>query len=368
MNPIYLYNAQLNTALGPDLASATAAYLQNQRPTAHCYELHEVKEKRPYFCASTPKVGLDQHLAQQIQATLANDNSPLSDCLLVLASTTLDIGEMEAQMQAGEPFSEQLSTALDRIADGLQQRFGFAAAYSLNTACTSAANALLYAARLIDSQHYRRALILAFETPCLVASQGFAALGLVSPSADYRPFHPERDGLILGEAYASVMLCAERPSQPLSCLLGGFSACDTSNLTTTREDGSHIHWVMQQALSAAQCQAHQIDLIKLHGTATGANDVAEANGMRLMYPHSMPAAVLLKPYLGHTLGACGLSESLLLLSALGHSALPSMEYAEHALLPLPHQPIQCDSSATVLCNFFGFGGNNASLVFQGVGA
>src|SRR5690606_4038859 len=114
-------------------------------------------------------------------------------------------------------------------------------------------------------------------------------------------FHAERDGLVLGEAYSAVMLSREVPDAPLARLLGGFSACDTSNLTTTREDGSHIQWAMQRALDSARLSSTQVELVKLHGTATSANDIAEANGMQLMFGATPPPACVLKPYLGHTL-------------------------------------------------------------------
>lgn len=122
---------------------------------------------------------------------------------------------------------------------------------------------------------------------------------------------------------------------------------------------------MQQALRSADCTAAQIDLVKLHGTATSANDEAEGNGMRLLYGERMPALSLLKPWLGHTLGACGLSESLLLLKALQLGPLPPVDYAGEALLPFSAEAQSLTADSLLLANFFGFGGNNASLVLQG---
>jgi 3-oxoacyl-[acyl-carrier-protein] synthase-1 len=187
-------------------------------------------------------------------------------------------------------------------------------------------------------------------------------LGLVSPSGDYRPFHPQRDGLVLGEAYAAAMLSLQPGPAPLARLLGGFSACDTSSLTNTREDGSHIEWVMREALRSAGVSAEQIGLVKPHGTATGANDRAESNGVRLLFGEALPPLCVLKPWLGHTLGACGLTETLLLVENLGH--LPACDYAAEALLPLPAKALTIGEDSLLLANFFGFGGNNASLVLQ----
>ncbi len=364
MTPIYLQRAALQCALGDDLPSAARALQAGQPPQGEAFVLHEVYESRTYLYAAKTGESLSQRLDRLLGETLGNPQA-LDDCLLIVASTSLDISELEALTSRQQGFRPEDSTPLDLLANQLRQRWGFAAAFTLNTACTSAANGLLYGARLINAGQYPRVLVLSFETPSAIAMQGFGALMLTSPSGQYRPFHPARDGLLLGEAYAAVLLSSEPGNAPLARLLGGFSACDTSSLTTTREDGSHIHWVMQQALRSAGCTAAQIDLVKLHGTATSANDEAESNGMRLLYGEQMPALSLLKPWLGHTLGACGLSESLLLLKALQLGPLPGVSYASQAMLPLSAEPQTLAADSLLLTNFFGFGGNNASLILQG---
>jgi len=365
VTPVYLQRAALHCALGEDLHTAALAMQQGRTAPAGQFQLHEVHEPRSYLYAAQTGESLTQRLNRLISETLGAQPQALDDCLLIVASTSLDIADLETQTREHHGFQPGDSTSLDLIAKQLRQSWGFAAAFTLNTACTSAANGLLYAARLLNTGQYTRSLVLSFETPSAIAMQGFGALGLTSPSGQYRPFHPERDGLILGEAYCAALLSREPGANPLARLLGGFSACDTSSLTTTREDGSHIHWVMQQALRSADCTAAQIDLVKLHGTATSANDEAESNGMRLLYGKQMPALSLLKPWLGHTLGACGLSESLLLLKALQNGPLPGVSYANQAMLPFSTEPQTLAASSLVLTNFFGFGGNNASLVLQG---
>ena len=363
MTPVYLQRGALHSALGADLDEAVLALSEGRQPQPGQFFLHELQQPRPYLAATTSET-LDQRLDRLIGETLGDTSQALDDCLLIIASTSLDISQLETLVSAEQGFRPEHSTPLDLMASQLRQRWGFADAFTLNTACTSAANGLLYAARLLNAGVHRRALVLAFETPNALAMQGFGALDLTSPSGRYRPFHPERDGLILGEAYAAALLAPEPGNAPLARLLGGFSACDTSNLTTTREDGSHIDWVMQGALRSAGLIAGEIDLVKLHGTATSANDHAEHNGMRRLYADALPALCVLKPWLGHTLGACGLSETLLLARSLQAGSLPGLDYAAEALLPLPthRQPVASD--ARLLANFFGFGGNNASLVLQ----
>lgn len=365
MKPLALYNPCLRSALGTDLEQARLRYLRGEKPKAQWYQLHELPEKRPYFAASSQPFGLVEKLCALAEQCLQGTRAPYQDTVLIIASTTLDISQLEEAVELGEPLNKQTYSPLDRLAQILRTRLDLPHAFTLNTACTSAANALLYAGRLINAGLYQRALILAFETPSQITMQGFGALGLLSASGAYRPFHEQRDGLILGEAYSAVMLGSTPETPPLAYLLGGASACDSSNLTTTREDGSHIHQVMQQALHSAQRSSSEIDLIKLHGTATQANDSAEANGVRRLFQQPLPACCVLKPYLGHTLGACGLSELLLLHSALGHAALPVESYADQAILPLGQATDQLSAKSLVLSNFFGFGGNNASLLLQG---
>lgn len=364
MKPVYLQRAQLCSALGETLQEAASACHQGRLPQPQWFELHERHERRPYLAVAGAELELRQRLHQLVATS--SESGALDDCLLILASTTLDIAAIEARVKAGETPGNQMAPVLDALAEELRREWGFAGAFTLNTACTSAANALLYGARLVARNHYRRALVLAFETPSEVTRQGFGVLELTSPSAAYRPFHTERDGLVLGEAYASVMLSGEPGPEPLARLLGGFSACDTSSLTNTAEDGSHIDWVMRRALYSAKSRAAKIGLVKLHGTATSANDQAESNGMQRTFAHTLPPMCVLKPYLGHTLGACGLSETLLLLETLRQGALPGCDYAAQALLPLSTEPLAIPAQSLLLANYFGFGGNNASLVLQGI--
>ncbi|AEF20422.1 beta-ketoacyl synthase N-terminal-like domain-containing protein [Pseudomonas fulva] len=361
MTPVYLQRGALHSALGADLPAANAALRSGVRPIAETVMLHELQEPRPYLVVASNEA-LGEHFDRLIRETLGDAPGTLDDCLLIVASTSLDIDELEAQAARNGGFHPDHSTSLDLIADRLRQLWGFNDAFTLNTACTSAANGLLYGARMLGAGLYRRVLVLAFETPSAIAQQGFGALGLVSPSGEYRPFHPQRDGLVLGEAYAATLLALEPGPAPLARLLGGFSACDTSSLTNTREDGSHIEWVMRQALRSAGVDAGQIGLVKPHGTATGANDRAESNGVRLLFGDALPPLCVLKPWLGHTLGACGLTETLLLVENLAH--LPACDYARDALLPLPGEPLAISESSLLLANYFGFGGNNASLVLQ----
>ena len=125
--------------------------------------------------------------------------------------------------------------------------------------------------------------------------------------------------------------------------------------------------VMCAALDDAGLDVKQLIGIKAHGTGTVSNDLSEGQGMRLL-GGALPPFTSLKPYTGHTLGGCGTIESLCLLAAWREGFLPATPgFAENdpeiglspvsTATPLPQQ-------GAVLCNFFGFGGNNTSLVLE----
>ena len=364
MSSVYLQSAALHSALAANLSDAARAVQSQRLPHSRYFTLLERNELRRYFPVQQQQ-SLREHLHASINTVHSEQAIPFADCLLIIASTGLNIQYFEALTRQQKHFNPNDATSLNLLATTLQKHYGFAAAFCINTACTSAANALLYGSRLLEQEQYSHVLVLAFETPSEIAMQGFAALELISSSGLYRPFHPQRDGLILGESYAAALLSKQPSAQSAVRLLGGFSACDTSSLTGTREDGSHIAWVMQQALINAQCSRESIDLIKLHGTATQANDSAESNGMQeWLQAETAPALCLIKPWLGHTLGACGLSETLLLIECLKNQHVPVMLDSQNCSLPLRQNPRWSQQQTRVLANFFGFGGNNASIIFE----
>lgn len=361
----YLHSPVLHSCLGESLAEAVAAVHSNQAPHTQPFTLNERLLEIPYFALKQQRQPIDrlrliiEQLSNQYQANF-------SEQLLIIASSGLDILLHEQNTFAKGGFATTDSTPLDRIASLLQQEYGFKASFAINTACSSAANALLYGSLLLKQNLYAGVTVVSFEPPSTVIQQGFAALELTSHSGLYRPFYPDSDGLILGEVYAAAILSNEEKTHSLCRVLGGYSACDTTSVTGTCEDGSHIYSVIEQALKQAGCLAEDIDLIKLHGTATAANDRAERNGtLSFLQQANAPALCTLKQWLGHGLGACGLSETLLLSACLQQGLLPTPRHSyQTEMLTLQQSPQWRKKDSLILANFFGFGGNNASLVLQ----
>jgi len=368
MLSVYLNQPWLESSLADKLASAAQQFSSNIKPQSQPCKSSDGSQTIGYFYPVTgTKVSLAQRINRIVGSYSADCKGSFADCLLILASTSQAIQEIEQQVTQQQKFDSSHVHRLDLFAETIQKKWGFASAISLNTACTSAANALLYGARLIRQKVYKKVLVIAYETPSELTLQGFGSLGLNSFSGQYRPFHPERDGLILGEAYAATLLTPEKNSSSCAKLLGGGSGCDTSNMTSTQIDGSHIHSIAELALKEAGIEAEQIKLVKHHGTGTDNNDLAEAAALERIFPGVSPASCCLKPWLGHTLGACGLAEILLIMYCISNKlAFPALGYAAEAIIPLPSLPLELPPGALVLANFSGFGGNNASLVLQGV--
>jgi 3-oxoacyl-(acyl-carrier-protein) synthase len=182
----------------------------------------------------------------------------------------------------------------------------------------------------------------------------------------YRPFDARRDGLILGEAAGAVVLSKEPPEHgPITQILGGANRCAPEN--PTNAEAGQLLRVMRLALQQAGVTQDELIAIKAHGTGTPSNDRAEGQALD-QFSVQLPPITSLKPYFGHTLGACGLSELVGLLYAWDEGFLPAtpgfeISDEEFSCQPIT-QPQALPASGAVLLNSFGFGGNNTSLVIR----
>jgi len=238
---------------------------------------------------------------------------------------------------------------------------------TLSTACSSSANALLVAADLIRRGEVARALVLGVEGLSQIALSGFHSLMLLDP-AGCRPFDGARRGMQLGEAVAAVLLEAEASEHATGdALLGGANLCDIHHVTSAAPDGSAMRAVMEMALADAGLAANDITVIKAHGTGSPDNDSAEAAAMRGLFGERLPPFTGLKRYLGHTLGACGAVELAAFLGCLRAGFIPptaGCTQPDPELRVTPLAAVQPARTGPVMLNFFGFGGNYASLIVR----
>lgn len=232
------------------------------------------------------------------------------------------------------------------------------------TACSSSAKVFAQAARLIAAGVCDAALVGGVDTLCGSVLFGFNSLQLVS-SEPCRPFDVARNGLSLGEAGGFAVL--ERAGDDTTGLqLRGYGeSSDAYHMSTPHPQGLGAQLAMRDALARADIDPGEIGYLNVHGTGTPANDSVEALAVSALFPDSLHASST-KGWTGHTLGAAGIVESVIALSALESGELPG---TLNSAVPDPAcgPQIRFDNAQGgirfAMNNSFGFGGNNCSLVF-----
>jgi 3-oxoacyl-[acyl-carrier-protein] synthase-1 len=235
--------------------------------------------------------------------------------------------------------------------------------YIFNTACTSSANALIYAARMIKEGIINNALVIGVEVQNMLSLCGFMSLGLISKNG-IKPFDKNRSGIVLGEACGFVLLSSQ---ENLWEFADGEILNDISNVTTPSADGKILQNIIEKTLYSAEVKTSQIDLIKLHATASDSNDISENNAICKVFGKSIPLCVALKGYIGHTLGACGVCELALLLGALDNGFVPKslgFETKDEKFDIIPTTQKSAWKGRYVLFNYLAFGGNSAAFLIK----
>lgn len=341
-----------------DLASVTVPYLERQLTL-------------PFYRAPAAPSSVRSALADVAEAALTSaglQREMRARVALLLGSSSLDVNLHEQEYAEARSRDAQALPLRNpdqgQVAECLAQDVGVGGPrFTLLTACSAGANALLYGAWMVRTGVVDRVLVVGTELFNLTSLLGFHSMLLLSKSGACRPFDQRRDGIVLGEAVAAAVLSSE-PGPAVWRLRGGATLCDTSQPTNSIPE--KIAEVVSDALRDAGCSPSDIACVKAHGTATGANDLSEAAGIRAVFS-SPPPVTALKPILGHTLGACGVVETLALLGCLDRGQIPAVaNYAEAdaelALSPLMRNVAY--AGGPVLLNFFGFGGNNCALVLD----
>ena len=254
--------------------------------------------------------------------------------------------------------------------DAIAAHFGGTRATTVSTACSSAANALILGANLIRSG--RADIVVAGGSECLTSFHlhGFHSLMILDPQP-CRPFDIRRAGLNLGEGAAFLVLESEasakgRKINPLARLAGFGNACDAFHQTASSENGEGAFLAMSKALEMASLLPGDISYVNAHGTGTPNNDASESAALRRVFGNRIPPVSSTKAYTGHTTSASGSIEAVISVLCLQHQALPGqpapLEPDPACILPLTG-PLQGPVDH-VLCNSFGFGGNDTSLLFS----
>jgi 3-oxoacyl-[acyl-carrier-protein] synthase-1 len=196
----------------------------------------------------------------------------------------------------------------------------------------------------------------------LTTLHGFNALQLLSNEM-CKPFDRGRSGISIGEAAGFVLLDRELADVNL---VGGGESGDAWHMSAPHPEGLGAQAAMRQALHSAQLAPEDIGYVNAHGTATLANDRAEAAATRAVFgPDAVPVSST-KGVTGHTLGAAGITEAIVTIQTLEQQTLPPSANL-HEIEPQLGLDVVASPRRTELRyamnNNFGFGGTNCSLIF-----
>lgn len=240
---------------------------------------------------------------------------------------------------------------------------------TLSTACSSAANAIMLGARLIAQGHLDTVIVGGTDALCSFTLNGFNSL-MILDKEHCRPFDESRAGLNLGEGAGYLVLQAENTCQRIPyCELTGYAnANDAYHQTGSSPEGNGAYLSMSQAIAMSGIDPQEIDYINAHGTGTPGNDASESHALQRIFGEHVPPFSSVKPFIGHTLGASqGIEAVYSVLSISQGMIYPNLNF--HQAIGATHLMPETTfkegvSIKQVLCNAFGFGGNNTSLVFS----
>ncbi|ACZ76454.1 MULTISPECIES: beta-ketoacyl-ACP synthase II [Dickeya] len=274
------------------------------------------------------------------------------------------------------------STIVNMVAGHLSIMFGLRGpTISIATACTSGVHNIGHAARIIAYNDADVMLAGGAEkasTPLGVG--GFGAARALStrnenPQAASRPWDKDRDGFVLGDGAGVLVLeeyehAKKRGAKIYAEIVGFGMSSDAYHMTSPPESGAGAALAMENALRDAGITTDKVGYINAHGTSTPAGDKAETQAVKSVFGADTRVMVSsTKSMIGHLLGAAGAVESIFCILALRDNAVPPTINLDNPdegcdLDFVAHEARQVANMEYTLCNSFGFGGTNGSVVFR----
>lgn len=289
---------------------------------------------------------------------------------LVLGTTTSGIRSTEVayrqRRDAGrwpEGFAYRRSHAVEALCRFSAEVLGVRGPMAtLSTACSSSAKVFLTAQRWVAAGLVDAVVVGGADSLCLTTLRGFGSLQLLSDDI-CRPFDAGRRGISIGEAAGFALL--HREAEPV-CFLAGGESSDAWHMSSPHPEGAGVQRAMREALASARLAPRDIGYVNAHGTATPANDRAEAVALTQVFGAHGVAVSSTKGVTGHALGAAGIAEAIVVIQALEHQALPPSANLRSADPELALDLVTCPRPAALryaMSNNLGFGGSNCALVF-----
>ncbi len=236
-------------------------------------------------------------------------------------------------------------------------------AYTISTACSSSARALICGKRMLESGLVDAVIAGGADTLCKVPINGFNSMGVLSQERCL-PFNKNRSGINIGEGGGLMILSKEKDSLEL---LGVGESSDAYHVSSPDPSGAGAISAMEMALNDASLTTDDIGYVNLHGTATKLNDAMESKAMASLFKGKVPCSST-KYMTGHTLGAAGIVEAAILCYLLKHDLdLPVQDFSHDEIddtldeCGLIKEKIKAKKKV-MMSNSFAFGGNNASII------
>jgi len=259
-------------------------------------------------------------------------------------------------------------------AAAISMRFGWRGpCETIVTACAAGSQAIGAALRLIASG--RCDAVISGGAECAMTPIGLAAfrnMTALSTTGVSRPFDARRDGFVIAEGAASLVLeelehARARGARIYAELLGAASTADAYHITAPSPGGAGALACMELALEDAGVAPSEVEHVNAHGTSTPLNDLAEAEAIEKLFGRAGPLVTSIKGVTGHSLGAAGAIEAAACCLTIDRKQVPPTAGLEQ-LDPEMHIEVAAGGprpyrGGAVLSNSFGFGGHNGCLVF-----
>lgn len=295
--------------------------------------------------------------------------------VVVISGTTvggMDVTERYFQQMKTD---DQLLSLLDKHDCGASTRdianlagLTDAEVVTISTACSSAVNSIILGSEMLKADDADIVIAGGAEGLSKFHLNGFNTL-MILDQAQCRPFDKTRTGLNLGEGAAFVVLeKAEHAeaSEEKPYIIGYGNRCDAFHQTASSDDGEGAFLAMTDALQMAKLQSADIQYINAHGTGTPNNDASESAAIRRVFDNNMPLISSTKGLTGHTTSASGSIETVICLLAMRSHFVPGnygfTEADENCIIPT--KGVNGVELHHVICNSFGFGGNDSSIIIS----
>jgi len=263
----------------------------------------------------------------------------------------------------------------------ISMRYGFTGpAFCVSTACAAGTNAIGEGVRLLRDGSAEVVVAGGTEAFTAVTVAAFARMGALSkrnddPTSASRPFDVDRDGFVIAEGAAFLVLESMERALARGATIHGEVAgygrnSDAYHITAPSPGGAGAARCMQLALDDAGLDPGDIGHVNAHGTSTPLNDAAEAEAIRKVFGDAAPPITGPKGVLGHMIGGAGAAEAVISFLALRDEILPPTAnlttIGDDIGLDIVHGAERPISARPAISNSFGFGGHNASLVLRRV--